>query len=51
MIYHYRIRPTNLEDDIVSAIVPQFPRCIVYFMGSQPGVNLPPEGKFYLSWG
>jgi len=32
MIYHYRIRPRDLEDDIVSAIVPHLPRCIVYLL-------------------
>jgi len=32
MIYYYRIRPRNLEDDIVSAIVPQLPCCIVYLL-------------------
>jgi len=30
MIYHYRIRLRDLEDEIVSATVPQLPRCIVY---------------------
>jgi len=32
MIYHYRIRPRNSEDDNVSAIVPQLPHCIVYLL-------------------
>ena len=32
MIYHYRIRPRGLEDDILSAFVPQLPRCIVYLL-------------------
>jgi len=32
MIYHYRIRPRDLEDDIVSAIVPQLPGCIAYLL-------------------
>jgi len=30
MIYHYRIRPRDLEDP--SAFAPQFPRCIVYLL-------------------
>jgi len=38
MIYHYHIRPSSLEDDILSAFVPQLlPRCIVYFKVSQTG--------------
>jgi len=32
MIYHYGIRPRNLEDDILSAFVPQLPRGIVYLL-------------------
>jgi len=30
MIYHYRIMPRDLEDGILSAFVPELPRCIVY---------------------
>jgi len=32
MIYHYHIRPRDLEDDILSAFAPQLPRCIVYLL-------------------
>ena len=32
MIYHIRIRPRDLEDDILSAFMPQLPRCIVYLL-------------------
>jgi len=31
MIYHYRIRPRDLEDDILSVFA-QLPRCIVYLL-------------------
>jgi len=37
MIYRYRIRLRGLEDDILSASVPQLPRCIVHFRASQMG--------------
>ena len=32
MIYYIRIRPRDLEDDILSAFMPQLPRCIVYLL-------------------
>jgi len=35
MIYNYRIRPIDLEDDILSAFLPQLPRCIVYSRSGQ----------------
>ena len=41
MIYHYRIRPRGLEDDVLSAFVPQLPRCIIYFRVSQTGPSAP----------
>jgi len=43
MIYHYHTRPRSLEDDILSAFVPQWPRCIVYIKVSQTG-PWPPLG-------
>jgi len=32
MYYHYRIRPRDLEDDILSAFAHQLPPCIVYLL-------------------
>jgi len=32
MFYHYRIRPRDLEDNILSAFAPQLSRCIVYLL-------------------
>jgi len=37
----YRIRLRGLEDDIISAFVPQLLRCIVYFRVSQTGPSTP----------